>query len=43
MANLDNFLAYVQHWAEQIVALVESMKAWFEHFFPAEEEGTTAE
>ena len=39
MAN--GFFEYVQYWAEKIVDLVESIKAWFEHFFPAEEEEVT--
>lgn len=33
----NGFLEWVQYWALQIVDLVEAMKAWFEHFFPAEE------
>ncbi len=40
MANYNNFLDWVQYWVEQLVDLVESMKAWYNHFF-ATEEGTT--
>lgn len=39
--DINYVLDWVQAWAEQLVALVESMKAWFEHFFPAEEEEAT--
>lgn len=35
---MNGFFEWFQHWAEQIIALVESMKEWFDHFFGAEEE-----
>lgn len=35
--DINYVLDWVQAWAEQLVDLVESMKAWFEHFFPSEE------
>ncbi len=37
----NGFFEWVQYWAEQLIALFESMKAWMDHFFPAEEEETT--
>ena len=39
---LDNFFAWIQYWAEQLIALFESMGAWKEHFFPEEESSTEA-
>lgn len=42
MDNINYVLEWVQAWAEKLVDLVESMKAWFEYFFPAEEDTSEA-
>lgn len=33
----NGFFEWFQYWAEQLIALVDSVKAWYEHFFATEE------
>ena len=39
---MEGLFAWLKYWFAQILELVDSMKAWKEHFFPeATEEETT--
>lgn len=40
--RLSNFMAIVEKLAKDIVALIESMKSFFDRYFESEEEETSA-